>query len=94
MDIESFVIVTGLADDHEGVREALTAATKLALGPFAVVIEPVVPPAIGFELLVAMPEPVTAAALEKLRHALVLELRRREVMHADLALDLPGETEA
>lgn len=91
MDIESFVIVTGLADDHEGVREALTAATKLALGPFAVVIDPVVPPAVGFELLVAVPEPVTPNELARLRNAMALELQRLDVLFAELAVELLAE---
>lgn len=90
MDATTCLLVSGLADDHAAVREALTAAT-LVLGTAAVVIEPEVPPAIGFELLVTVPEPVTAAALTELLQALVLELQRREVMHAELAVELLDE---
>lgn len=91
--IEALVIVTGLADDHAGVREALAAAAKLVMGPAAMVLEPSVPPAMGFELVLAMPEPVSPAALAQLRQALEFELYRREVMHADLSVELLDETE-
>ncbi|MBE7480638.1 MAG: hypothetical protein HS104_11735 [Polyangiaceae bacterium] len=91
MHIETFVIVTGLADDQDLVRETLTASAKRLLGPAAAVMQPIQPPAIGFALVVATPEPVTAADLEKLRHALELELQRREVMHSELAVELLAE---
>lgn len=91
MDKESFVLIAGLADDHAAVREALAAAAKLVMGPAAVVIEPVVPPAVGFELLVATHGPVTPADLEKLRDALAAELHCREVMAAELAVELLAE---
>lgn len=94
MEFETLVIVTGLADDHEGVREALTAAAKLALGPAAVVIDSVVPPELGFDLVVATPEPVTPAALANLREALAAELHEREVMHAELAVELVDAAES
>lgn len=91
MEFETLLIVSGLADDRPAVRKALTVAAKLALGPAAVVIEPLVPPALGFELLVATPEPVTPAALAKLRQALLLELHQREVLHAELAVEVLAE---
>ncbi len=91
MDATTCLLVSGLADDHPAVRVALTAAAKLVMGPFAVVIDPVVPPAEGFELLVAVPEPVTPADLERLGDALAAELHRREVMHAELTLELLPE---
>lgn len=91
MGFETLVIVSGLADDHAAVRKALTDVAKLVLGPSAVVTEPVVPPAAGFELLVLVPKAVTPADLAKLRDALVLELHRREVMTAELAVGLLAE---
>lgn len=94
MDIDSLVIVTGLGDDHTAVREALTSAAKLVLGPAAVVIDPVVPPAIGFDLVLLVPTAVSAAVLAQLREALVLELHRREVMAAELAVELLPEADA
>lgn len=93
MDATTCLLVSGLADDHAAAREALTAAATLALGPAAVVIEPAMPPATGFALVLATPEPVTADDLAKLRHALELELQKREVMHADLAVELLPEAE-
>lgn len=92
--IETLVFVTGLADDHAAARAALTAAAKLALSPAAVVMEPAMRPTLGFELLVATPEPVSPAALAKLRQALVAELHQREVMATELAVELLNEAEA
>lgn len=90
VDIETLVIVSGLADDHAAVRAALTAAAKLVM-PTAVVAEPVVPPEEGFALVLATPEPVTPADLTKLELALAAELDRQEILHADLAVELLEE---
>lgn len=94
MHFESFIIVSGLADDHAAVRDAVAAAAKLVMCPAASVVVPVVPPDVGFALVLAVPEPVTAADLAKLREALVFELDRREVRFADLAVEQLDEGEA
>lgn len=82
MEFETLVIVTGLADDHAAVREALAAVVKRELAG-AVVIEPVVPPEVGFELAVMTNADATDVCL-RLRHRLAEELHEREVMFANL----------
>lgn len=82
MHIETLVIVAGLADDHEAVREALTAAAMLVM-PGTVVMEPVVPPARGFEFVVITNDDA-ADVCSRLRHRLAEELHEREVMFAQL----------
>lgn len=91
MHFETLIIVTGLADDHDAVREALTAAATKLVMPDAVVTEPVVPPEVGFALVLTVPKPATATDLEKLHQALAAELGRREVLHAELAVELLDE---
>lgn len=90
MEFESVVIVAGLADDHGLVREALEAVVEHELAG-AVVLEPSVPRAVGFELVLVVPTAVTPAALTELRQALVLGLHHREVMTAELVVELLAE---
>lgn len=82
MDIETLVIVTGLADDHAAVREALAAVVRRELAG-AVVIEPVVPPELGFEFVV-MTNADAFDVYARLQHRLTEELSEREVMFANL----------
>jgi hypothetical protein len=93
MESEIHLLVSGLADDHQAARDALVAVVKSEM-PGAVVLDPSVPPDVGFELLLAAHEQVTPANLAELRQALVLELRRREVLHAELTVELLDETAA
>ena len=85
MEFETLLIVSGLADDHAAVREALTAAAMLVLGPAAVVTEPVVQPEVGFEFAVVTNDDASDVCL-RFRHWLAEELREREIMFDEFSV--------
>ncbi len=86
MEFETLLIVSGLADDHPAVREALAAVVEHELAG-AAVIDPVVPPEVGFEFAV-MTNDDASDVCSLLRHGLAEELHEREVMFTQLEVVL------